>query len=190
MLQVETGIWAKRKMPAGKSCADVALDAAGPGGRADQAEGHGRSPRDTAPVSSNRACTDAESQSRFDGVWPRRGARRRGVRGTAPFRASSRSKPTPPGRTMPAAEAAAAQQGGQVEEVAADAAAVGGGRQEADVAGQGPQVAGVVGQPLQFQGDAAQRLAAERNLAARPAPRPPGSRPSRGRWWCRRPPSP
>ena len=82
------------------------------------------------------------------------------------MRASSRSNPTPPGRTRPAAEPAAAQESGQVEEIAADPPAVRGGRQEPDVAGQGPQVAGVVGQPFQFQGDAANRLRPDRGRTA------------------------
>ena len=45
-------------------------------------------------------------------------------------------------------------------------AAVGGRRQEADVAGQGPQVARVVGQAFQLQGHAAEHLGADRDLAS------------------------
>ena len=53
------------------------------------------------------------------------------------------------------AEAAAAERRAQVQEVAADATAVGRRRQKAHVIGQSAQVARVVGQPLQFQRDAA-----------------------------------
>ena len=45
----------------------------------------------------------------------------------------------PAGPDQAAAEAAAAQEGGQVEEIAPDPPAVRGGRQEPDVAGQGPR---------------------------------------------------
>ena len=150
----------------GEIVADVALEAAGPGRGPDQAQSHGSPPVTTRPVSSNRACTDGEFQSRLAALRPRRGTPRPAAPGTAPAVASSRSKPTPPGPDQAAAEAAAAQERGQVQEVAAEPAAVRGGRQEADVAGQRAQVAGVVGQPLQFQGDAAQHLGADRDLAA------------------------
>ncbi len=88
------------------------------------------------------------------------------------------------------AEAAAAKEGGQVEEIAPESPAVRGGRQKPDVAGQCPQVAGVVGQPFQLEGDAAQHLGTERRLDSRPAPRRPGSTPWRGRPRCRPPPAP
>ena len=116
-------------------------------------------------MSSKRACTDAESQSRlaaFGHVAVRRFQALQALLLAVVVQVEAdAARPD-----QAAAEAAAAQQGGQVEEVAADAAAVGGGRQEADVAGQGAQVAGVVGQPLQFQGDAAQHLGPDRDLAA------------------------
>ena len=46
VVQVETGTWAKRKMPAGKVLAHVALDAAGPGRRADHTQGQACVARD------------------------------------------------------------------------------------------------------------------------------------------------
>ena len=68
-----------------------------------------------------------------------------------------------------APEPVAAKEGGHVEEVAPDAPAVGGGGQEADIAGQGPQVAAVVGQALQFQGDASNELGLGGGVDARQA---------------------
>src|SRR4051812_14305500 len=65
-----------------------------------------------------------------------------------------------------APEAAAADLRRQVEEVAADPAAVGGGRQEADVAGERAEVAGVAGQPLELQSDPPQRRPPRRRPAA------------------------
>ena len=65
-----------------------------------------------------------------------------------------------------AAEAAATQEGGQVEEIAPEAPAVGGGRQEPDVAGQGPQITGVVGQALELEGDAPDGLCPRRFVRA------------------------
>ncbi len=65
-----------------------------------------------------------------------------------------------------AAEAVAAEQGGHVQHVAADPAAVGSGGQEADVAGQRAEIADVVGHPLQLQGDAAEDLGPGGHAAA------------------------
>ncbi len=119
--------------------------------------------REIAPVSSNRAWTDGEFQSKLTAF---------GDVAVSRFEASQ-ALLDPGGVQVEAdaarphqapAEAAAAQESRQVEEVAAEPAAVGRGRQEPDVAGQRRQVAGVVGQPLQLQGDAAQHLGADGNL--------------------------
>jgi hypothetical protein len=72
--------------------------------------------------------------------------------------------PTAAGADEAAAETVAAEQGGEVEEVAADLSAGRGRGQEGDVVGQRAEVAGVVGQPLEFQGDGAQPLRAQRGL--------------------------
>src|SRR5207253_3021191 len=56
------------------------------------------------------------------------------------------------------AEAVAAEERGHVEIVAAEPAAVGGGGEKADIAGEGAQVAAVVGEAFEFQGDAADEL--------------------------------
>ena len=67
------------------------------------------------------------------------------------------SRATPPGPDPAAAEPAAAQQRGQVQHIAAQPAAIGGGRQKADIAGERAEIADVIGDPLQFQRDDAQR---------------------------------
>ena len=65
-----------------------------------------------------------------------------------------------------AAEAVAAQGGRQIEHVAANAAAIGHGGQEADIAGQRAEIAEVVGHAFQFQGHAAEELGPCRHAAA------------------------
>jgi hypothetical protein len=72
----------------------------------------------------------------------------------------------PAGAHQAAPEAAAAQRGGQVQGVAAQAPAPRGGGQEAHVAGQSTQVPDVVGHALQLQGDAADGQDARRQAAA------------------------
>ncbi len=60
-----------------------------------------------------------------------------------------------------ASEAVAAEEGGEVEEVAADLAAQGGGGEEGHVMGEGAEVAGVVGEAFEFEGEGAEPLGAE-----------------------------
>ena len=127
------------------------------------------------PVPSNRAWTDEEFQSRSGragNVAERRFEATQALLDAGLVQIEADAA----GPDHAAAEAAAAQEGGQVEEIAAEPPAVGGGRQEADVAGQGPQVAGVVGQPFQFQGDAAKRLRRIGRGTRLALPRPGSSR--------------
>ncbi len=91
-----------------------------------------------APVPSNRAWTDNEFQSKLTAPATSWYAASRRARQTL-IRSSSRSNRTPPGRIRPAPEAAAAQESGQVEEIAPDAPAVRGGRQETRRRRPGPR---------------------------------------------------
>ena len=125
----------------------------------------------TAPVSSKRAITDGVSQSRSTALGDVRATVGRAAPQSSATARGVDVEADAAGPDQAAAEAAAAEQRGHVEEVAADPAAVRRGRQEADVAGERAEVAGVVGQALEFQRDAAQapgRAAARRS---RPAPR-------------------
>ena len=72
------------------------------------------------------------------------------------------------GPDQSAPESIAADQCGQIEEIAADLAARGGGRQKRDVVGQRAEIAGVVGQPLELERQRAQPLRAQRCLDVRP----------------------
>src|SRR5690606_5876899 len=65
-----------------------------------------------------------------------------------------------------AAETVPAEQRREVEEVPADPAARGGGRQEGDVPREGAEVARVVCESLEFQRDRADPLGAERRLGS------------------------
>src|SRR5262249_5181543 len=66
-----------------------------------------------------------------------------------------------------AAEAAAAKQRRQIEEISPEPAAAGEGRQVAPVPGRRPEVAGVIRNALELQCDAAEHLGTDRNLTAR-----------------------
>ena len=100
----------------------VTADAASAGSGADEAKLSVPLPAATAPVFSSLAMTEAVDQRRSTALA-------RSLRAAARRRSSSsswslpRSKPTPPGRSKPAAEAAAAQDGGHVQEISPDAAA-------------------------------------------------------------------
>ena len=85
------------------------------------------------------------------------GQRRAG--GAAPRRPPRRDRAHAARPHQPAAETVAANHGGHVQNVAANASAVRHRGQEAHVAGQGAQIAEVVGDPLQFHGHAAKHWA-------------------------------
>ncbi len=70
------------------------------------------------------------------------------------------------GTDEPAAEAVAAKERGHVEELAAQPAAVRGGRHERHVAGERAEVAGVRGQPLELERERAQCVRARRDFTA------------------------
>ena len=67
------------------------------------------------------------------------------------------------------AEAVAADKGGHVEEIAPDPAAIGHGRQKADVAGQRAQVAGMIGAALQLEGEGPDEVGVRARPLAPPA---------------------
>ena len=94
----------------------------------------------------------------------------RGPGGLQVERRPPRTHPAPP-------EPAAAGQRGQVQEIAAETAAEGGGGKETHVAAQCPEVAGVVGEPLELQRYAAQN----RTPGRRPAVGQSLDRPAVGR---------
>ncbi len=134
-------------------------------GRADDAQLGGTRSRGRGPASSNRAMHRLGVPEQLDGRrWCRSRRARRGG-GRFGHARGVDIEADAAGTDQAAAEAAAAQQGRHVQEIAADAAAVPGGGQEADVARQRAEVADVVGQPLQLQGDAAQGLGARARLA-------------------------
>ncbi len=160
----------------GEVVADIAVDAAGSRSRPDQAQCLGHRTRDRARVLESRLDRERvpEEAGRpghvrkcsLDSRDQLLDARRLDVQGHAP-------RPD-----QAAAEPAAAEQGGRVQEIAADASAIRGRGQEADVARQGPEVPRVVCQPLQLERHAAQRLRPQATAGPRPAPRSPGSTPS------------
>ena len=118
-----------------------------------------------APVPSNRAWTDNEAQSKLAApATSRYAASRRSETKLNPVFIQIESDATGPDQA--ATESAATQDSGQVEEIAPNAAAVRGGRQEPDVTGQGPEVPGVIGQAFQLERDAANRLSPDRRAAA------------------------
>ncbi len=75
-------------------------------------------------------------------------------------------EPYAPGSHHPAPEAAPADERGHVEEIAPQPAAVGGGREVANVARECAQVACVVRETLELERDAAQHLGPGRNACA------------------------
>ena len=129
---------------------------------------------------------------------PRSGRARRGTRTSAPAaalvrcheartraasaRASSAatSSFTPPGHEQAPAEPVPAELGRDVQEVGAERAAVGRGRQEADVVRERAEVADVVRHALELERDAPERHRPRRPARCRRATRPPSRRRGRG----------
>ena len=136
--------------------------AAGASGRADQAEFHG-GPAGYSAGLLKTGHDGGRFPEEFDGVFAI------GLAAAEPGEQFIDQRPidieADAARTDHAtSEAAAAEQGGHVEEIAADSAAIAGGGKKSDIAGQGTQVADVIGQAFQFQGDAAKGLGSRRVL--------------------------
>ncbi len=164
--EVATGMWAKPVYADRKIGPRVEPQAGGPGRGPHHAQIRGRAPRkDTRVLEAAEHGRVAEHQ--FHGAGQ--------VRGDA----------IEPGQKSPdsdlvriethasdfhqgPAEPAAAQQGRQVEKVAADAAAIGGCGKEPDVARERAEVSGVIGQTLELQ-SATPRRARPRGGACAPA---------------------
>ncbi len=169
--------------------ADVALHAAGPGRGADQSRAPRPSRGDTAPVSSNRAWTDVEFQSRLAAPATSRYAASRRSRHCS-SRLSSRSKPTPPGRTRPRPKRLPHSRAVRLRKSPRI-------RPQYEAVGRKPtSPARAPRSPVWLASRSSSRAmprstsARDRAPDSRPGPPPPGSRPWRGRPRCRPPRSP
>ena len=121
-----------------------------------------RGPAAPRPTPSKRAITEGVFHNNSTALWASRvteSNRRRSCSTTCVVDVESDA--ARPDHASP--KAVAAQHGRHVEHVAANASAIGHGRQEADVARQRAEIADMVGNPLQLQGHAAEELTAGRD---------------------------